>query len=98
MKYIYITFSILQMILFFIVYLFIYSSFVAVEYSIKNYDLSSFYYYPILIPVIAIPILFYRFRVMFLKENLMLAIKLTFATSFIAIIGLYFYLDIFIVE
>ncbi len=54
-----------QMLVLSIVYVFVYTSFLAVRYAIEKYGVSPVMYFPVFVALLAFPALLYKYRQMF---------------------------------
>ncbi|GIT99280.1 hypothetical protein [Sulfurovum sp. TSL1] len=84
-------FMIVQMVVLTMVYIIIYTSFVAVGYAIEEYSLSSVMYFPVFVALVIFPILLYKYRQMFNAGRMMGAFIWTMATASLIIVLLYIY-------
>jgi len=85
-------FLIAQMIVLTIVYIFVYTSFKAVEFAIEEYDTSPIMYFPVVIALIIFPILLYKYRQMFNAGKMLFATIWMMATASLTIVMLYVYI------
>ena len=88
-----IIFMFMQMFMLLIVFGIIYTSFVAVQYTIKEQGVSSMAYLPVLLSLILFPILLYKYRQMFNRGKMLGASVWTISSSSVIIIALYLYID-----
>ncbi len=86
-------FMIVQMVVLTMVYIIIYTSFVAVGYAIEEYGLSSVMYFPVFVALVIFPILLYKYRQMFNAGRMMGAFIWTMATASLIIVLLYVYVE-----
>jgi len=86
-------FMLMQILILLIVFSIIYTSFVAVQYTIKEHGISSLAYLPVLLALILFPVLLYRYRQMFNRGKMLGASIWTISSSSVVIIVLYFYID-----
>ncbi len=84
-------FMIAQMIVLTMVYIIIYTSFVAVGYAIDEYGMSPVMYFPVFAALVIFPILLYKYRQMFNAGRMMAAFIWTMATASLIIVLLYVY-------
>ncbi len=84
-------FMIVQMVVLVMVYIIIYTSFVAVGYAIEEYGISSVMYFPVFVALVIFPILLYKYRQMFNAGKMMGAFIWTMATASLIIVLLYVY-------
>ncbi|MCF6243541.1 MAG: hypothetical protein L3J43_00725 [Sulfurovum sp.] len=72
---VYIIFVVVQMILLALMYTILYTAFRATQLSVEKYELNAFTAYaPTVLVLVAIPVLLYRTRKMFLQGHIMVAI------------------------
>jgi len=83
-----------QMMLLSIVYIFIYTSFLAVGFAIEKYELSVIRYFPVFIALLSFPIFLYKYRQMFKAGKMMIATMWMMGTASLTIILLYVYISI----
>lgn len=81
-----------QMIVISMVYIIVYTSFMAVKYAIEKYGLSPIMYFPVLIALVIFPVLLYKYRQMFNAGKMLLATIWMFATASLIIVLLYVYI------
>ncbi len=84
-------FMIAQMVVLVMVYIIIYTSFVAVGYAIEEYGMSPLMYFPVFVALVIFPILLYKYRQMFNAGKMMGAFIWTMATASLIIVLLYVY-------
>lgn len=84
-------FMIVQMVVLSMVYIIIYTSFVAVGYTIEEYGISPVMYFPVFSALVIFPILLYKYRQMFNAGKMMGAFIWTMATASLIIVLLYVY-------
>ncbi len=84
-------FMLVQMVVLVMVYIIIYTSFVAVGYAIEEYGMSSVMYFPVFVALVIFPILLYKYRQMFNAGKMMGAFIWTMATASLIIVLLYVY-------
>ena len=84
-------FMIVQMVVLTMVYIIIYTSFVAVGFAIDEYGMSALMYFPVFVALVIFPILLYKYRQMFNKGKMMGAFIWTMATASLIIVLLYVY-------
>jgi len=85
-------FMIGQMMVLSIVYIFVYTSFLAVKYAIDKYDASPVMYFPVLVALVIFPILLYKYRKMFNAGHMLLATTWMMGTASLTIVLLYVYI------
>ncbi len=81
-----------QLIVLGIVYIFVYTSFLAVGYAIEKYDASVVMYFPVLVATLVFPILMYKYRQMFHQGKMLVATIWMMATASLTIVLLYVYI------
>ena len=86
-------FMFMQMVMLLIVFGIIYTSFVAVQYTIKEQGVSSIAYLPVLASLVLFPVLLYKYRQMFNRGKMLSASVWTISSSSVIIIALYLYID-----
>jgi len=84
-------FMIAQMIVLVMVYIIVYTSFVAVGYAIEQSGVSPVMYFPVMVALVIFPILLYKYRQMFNAGKMMGAFIWTMATASLIIVLLYVY-------
>jgi energy-coupling factor transporter transmembrane protein EcfT len=84
-------FMIVQMVVLTMVYIIIYTSFVAVGFAIDEYGMSVLMYFPVFVALVIFPILLYKYRQMFNAGKMMGAFIWTMATASLIIVLLYIY-------
>jgi hypothetical protein len=87
-----IVFMFAQMLVLSMVYIIVYTSFVAVQYAIEKYELSSVMYFPVVAALVIFPILLYKYRQMFNAGRMLLAVIWMMATASLTIVLLYVYI------
>lgn len=87
-----IIFMLAQMVVLSIVYIIIYTSFVAVGYAIEQYDVSPMMYFPVFVALVIFPILLYKYRQMFNTGKMLVAFTWMMATASLTIVLLYVYI------
>ncbi|MCO4844629.1 MAG: hypothetical protein KC427_01265 [Sulfurovum sp.] len=85
-------FMIAQMVVLSMVYIIVYTSFVAVGYAIEEYGLSPVMYFPVFVALVIFPILLYKYRQMFNAGKMLVAFIWTMATASLTIVLLYLYI------
>ena len=85
-------FMIAQMVVLSMVYIIVYTSFVAVGYAIEEYGLSPVMYFPVFVALVIFPILLYKYRQMFNAGKMLVAFIWTMATASLTIVLLYVYI------
>jgi len=84
-------FMIVQMVVLVMVYIIVYTSFVAVGYAIEEYGMSPLMYFPVFVALVIFPVLLYKYRQMFNAGRMMGAFIWTMATASLIIVLLYVY-------
>lgn len=84
-------FMIAQMVVLVMVYIIIYTSFIAVGYAIEQFGVSPVMYFPVFVALVIFPILLYKYRQMFNAGKMMGAFIWTMATASLIIVLLYVY-------
>lgn len=84
-------FMIVQMVVLTMVYIIIYTSFIAVGYAIEEYGVSQVMYFPVFVALVVFPILLYKYRQMFNAGNMLVAFIWTMASASLIIVLLYVY-------
>jgi len=86
---IYIIFAVVQMILLAIMYTILYTAFRATQLSVEKYGLNEFTAFaPTLILFVAVPVLLYRTRKIFLQGRMMIAVLWMMALLSIFLVGI----------
>ncbi|MDQ7047351.1 MAG: hypothetical protein Q9M39_06925 [Sulfurovum sp.] len=85
-------FMIVQILILSIVYIFVYTSFLAVGYAIDKYDVSPVRYFPVVLALIIFPILLYKYRQMFNAGKMLGAVTWMMGTASLTIVLLYAYI------
>ena len=85
-------FMLAQMVVLAMVYIIVYTSFVAVGFAIDEYGMSKLMYLPVVVAMVVFPILLYRYRQMFNKGKMLLAFIWTMATASLVVVLLYVYI------
>jgi len=86
-------FMLAQMLVLSIVYIIIYTSFLAVGYAIKQYGASPVMYFPVVIALVIFPILLYKYRQMFNAGHMLVATIWMMGTASLTIVLLYVYIS-----
>ncbi len=84
-------FMIAQMIVLAMVYIIVYTSFLAVGYAIEEYGISPVMYFPVFMALVIFPILLYKYRQMFNAGKMLGAFIWMMATASLIIVLLYVY-------
>jgi hypothetical protein len=80
-----------QMMVLAIVYIFVYTSFKAVQYAIEKFDISPVMYFPVFIAMVIFSVLLYKYRQMFHAGKMLVATVWMMATASLTIVLLYVY-------
>ncbi|WP_373031867.1 hypothetical protein [Sulfurovum sp.] len=84
-------FMLAQMLVLAMVYIIIYTSFIAVGYAIEQYGVSRVMYFPVFVALVIFPILLYKYRQMFNAGKMLAAFIWMMATASLTIVLLYVY-------
>ncbi len=87
-----IIFMIAQMAVLSVVYIIVYTSFLAVGYAIEEYDVSPVMYFPVFVALVIFPVLLYKYRQMFNAGKMLVAVTWMMATASLTIVLLYVYI------
>ncbi len=85
-------FMLAQMVVLSIVYIIVYTSFLAVGYAIEQYGVSPVMYFPVVVALVIFPILLYKYRQMFNAGKMLVAFVWMMATASLTIVLLYVYI------
>lgn len=85
-------FMIAQMAVLSVVYIIVYTSFLAVGYAIEKYDVSPVMYFPVIAALVIFPVLLYKYRQMFNAGKMLVATTWMMATASLTIVLLYAYI------
>lgn len=85
-------FMIAQMAVLSVVYIFVYTSFLAVGYAIEQYDVSPIMYFPVFVALVIFPVLLYKYRKMFNAGKMLVATTWMMATASLTIVLLYVFI------
>lgn len=85
-------FMIAQMFVLGIVYIFVYTSFLAVGYAIEKYNASPLMYFPVFVALVIFPVLLYKYRQMFNAGHMLIATIWMMAAASLTIVLLYVYI------
>lgn len=85
-------FMLAQMVVLSIVYIIVYTSFVAVGYAIEEYGVSPVMYFPVFVALVIFPILLYKYRQMFNAGKMLVAFTWMMATASLTVVLLYVYI------
>ncbi len=86
-----IIFMVAQMFILAVVYMIVYTSFLAVKYAIDLYGVSPVMYFPVVMALVIFPILLYKYRQMFNSGKMLVATVWTMGAASLVIILLYVY-------
>jgi len=84
-------FMLVQMVVLSIVYVIVYTSFIAVGYAIEEYGVSPVMYFPVFVALVIFPILLYKYRQMFNAGKMLVAFTWMMATASLTVVLLYTY-------
>lgn len=87
-----IIFMIAQMAVLSVVYIIVYTSFLAVGYAIEEHDVSPVMYFPVFVALVIFPVLLYKYRQMFNAGKMLVAVTWMMATASLTIVLLYVYI------
>lgn len=85
-------FMLAQMVVLAMVYIIVYTSFVAVGFAIEEYGMSYAMYFPVAVAMVVFPILLYKYRQMFNAGKMLLAFIWMMATASLIVVLLYVYI------
>jgi len=85
-------FMLVQMVVLSIVYVIVYTSFIAVGYAIEEYGVSPVMYFPVFVALVIFPILLYKYRQMFNAGKMLVAFTWMMATASLTVVLLYVYI------
>lgn len=85
-------FMIAQMAVLSVVYIIVYTSFLAVGYAIEEYGVSPVMYFPVFVALVIFPVLLYKYRQMFNAGKMLVAVTWMMATASLTIVLLYVYI------
>jgi len=85
-------FMLVQMMVLLVVYIFIYTSFKAVQYATEKFDISPVMYFPVFAAMVIFPVLLYKYRQMFNAGKMLVATVWTMGTASLTIVLLYVYI------
>ena len=87
-----IIFMIAQMMVLGIVYIFVYTSFFAVQYAIEKHGINPVMYFPVALALVIFPVLLYKYRQMFNSGKMLVATIWMMGTASLIIVLLYAYI------
>lgn len=85
-------FMLAQMLVLSVVYIFVYTSFLAVGFAIEKYAVSTVMYFPVFMALVIFPVLLYKYRQMFNAGHMLIAITWMMGTASLTILLLYAYI------
>ena len=85
-------FMLAQMLVLSVVYIFVYTSFLAVGFAIEKHDVSPVMYFPVFMALVIFPVLLYKYRQMFNAGHMLVAITWMMGTASLTIVLLYVYI------
>jgi len=85
-------FMLAQMLVLSMVYIFVYTSFLAVGFAIEQYGVSPVMYFPVFMALVIFPVLLYKYRKMFNAGQMLLATTWMMGTASLTIVLLYVYI------
>jgi hypothetical protein len=86
-------FTMVQMMVLLVVFTFVYYSYLAVGFAMREYGVSVLMYFPVLVALIVFPVLLYKYRQMFNTGKMMVAFTWTMGVASLTIVLLYVYID-----
>ena len=87
-----IIFMLAQMLVLSVVYIFVYTSFLAVGFAIEQHGVSPVMYFPIFMALIVFPVLLYKYRQMFNAGHMLVATTWMMGIASLTIVLLYSYI------
>ena len=81
-----------QMMVLSIVYIFVYTRFLAVGHAIEKYGVSPVMYFPVFMALVIFPVLLYKYRQMFNAGKMLVATTWMMGTASLTIVLLYVYI------
>jgi len=87
-----IIFMLAQMMVLAIVYIFVYTTFLAVGLAIEKQGASPVMYFPVFVALVTFPVLLYKYRQMFNKGQMLVAFTWMMGTASLTIVLLYVYI------
>jgi len=85
-------FMLAQILVLSVVYIFVYTSFLAVGFAIEQHGVSPVMYFPVLIALVIFPVLLYKYRQMFNAGHMLVASIWMMGTASLTIVLLYAYI------
>lgn len=87
-----IIFMFAQMLVLSVVYIIIYTSFLAVGYAVEQHGVSPMMYFPVGLALVIFPILLYKYRQMFNAGKMLVAVTWMMGAASLTIVLLYVYI------
>ena len=87
-----VVFMLAQILVLAIVYIFVYTSFLAVGFAIEQYGVSPVMYFPVFMALVIFPVLLYKYRQMFNAGDMLVATTWMMGTASLTIVLLYAYI------
>lgn len=87
-----ILFMLAQMLVLSVVYIFVYTSFLAVGFAIEEKGASPVMYFPVLAALVIFPVLLYKYRQMFNAGKMLIAVSWMMGVASLTIVLLYAYI------
>jgi len=88
-----IVFMIAQMMVLLVVYIIVYTSFLAVGYAVEQYDVSPMMYFPVVVVLVLFPILLYKYRQIFNAGKMLVAYTWMMTMASLTVVLLYVYIE-----
>ena len=88
-----IVFMIAQMMVLLVVYIIVYTSFLAVGYAVEQYDVSPMMYFPVVVALVLFPILLYKYRQIFNAGKMLVAYTWMMTMASLTVVLLYVYIE-----
>lgn len=85
-------FMLAQMLVLSVVYIFVYTSFLAVGFAIEQHGVSPVMYFPVFMALVIFPVLLYKYRQMFNAGHMLVATTWMMGTASLTIVLLYAYI------
>ncbi len=85
-------FMLAQMMVLSVVYIFVYTSFLAVGFAIEQHAVSPVMYFPVFMALVIFPVLLYKYRQMFNAGHMLVATTWMMGTASLTIVLLYAYI------
>lgn len=87
-----ILFLLVQMLVLSVIYIFVYTSFLAVGFAIEEHGVSPFMYFPVFMAFVIFPVLLYKYRQMFNAGRMLVATTWMMGAASLTIVLLYAYI------